>query len=651
MISPKDQPKKRPPKDSMTLLPCFYFVELPIVASSMASLYFLELTDVLRPAQAGFHCRDRALSMPYVQGSEELLPPLLLLSLAFAGPAAAIMLGEGLLYCLQSWLKLRPRSEVNINAGGCNFNSFLRRTVRFVGVQIFGLLATALVTDVMQLATGYHTPFYLTVCQPNYTLPGVSCERNSYITRDICSGPDLHAILAARKSFPSQHATLSAFAAVYISMYFNSTLSDSTRLLKPVLVFGFCMAAVLAGLTQVTQHHSHPTDVYAGFLIGAAIAAYLALYSVGNFQSPAPPPQPPPPPPPPAREDALRTLLQRGHASVYHKGGACGSGEEPRRGAEPRRQARREKVSSADVELLAPRGSMGKETMVTFSNTLPRVGCPDNARRPLTFLAPPLGPLASEWKQRSLEFWGAGPGEEPELDREGVGERSATPSPLYPGRGGGVAMATVSTPPRAVAPPLLHIPEEAGAPPLSPVPHGAAATPGRSEQGGAAGSVLTLGGASGSVLTVGGAAGATPGPFRPPTQPRVAQVIAMSSPRPSDTPSSSSCASSTCSSESACGHAPHRILTINAHAPHHPLVPGPAPPSPANGAPWPHLRQLGPARSLSPAQEPPEAPPPCVGIGQRALSVERAGLTERALLGGIPPPQSALRGSLPHNQH
>ena len=69
----------------------FHFpLQLPIVASSMASLYFLELTDVLQPAQAGFHCHDRTLSMPYMEGSEELLPLLLLLSLAFAGPAASV---------------------------------------------------------------------------------------------------------------------------------------------------------------------------------------------------------------------------------------------------------------------------------------------------------------------------------------------------------------------------------------------------------------------------------------------------------------------------------------------------------------------------------------------------------------------------------
>lgn len=66
------------------------------------------------------------------------------------------------------------------------------------GVHVFGLLATALVTDVIQLATGYHTPFFLTVCQPNYTAPGVSCDNNAYVTQDICMGKDQYAIMSAR---------------------------------------------------------------------------------------------------------------------------------------------------------------------------------------------------------------------------------------------------------------------------------------------------------------------------------------------------------------------------------------------------------------------------------------------------------------------
>lgn len=68
-------------------------------------------------------------------------------------------------------------------------------------------------------------------------------------------------------------------------MYFNSTISDSTKLLKPVLVFAFAIAAAVTGLTQITQHRSHPIDVYVGFLIGAFIAAYLVSFRNISNQS------------------------------------------------------------------------------------------------------------------------------------------------------------------------------------------------------------------------------------------------------------------------------------------------------------------------------------------------------------------------------
>lgn len=61
-------------------------------------------------------------------------------------------------------------------------------------------------------------------------------------------------------------------------MYFNSTISDSTKLLKPVLVFAFAIAGALASLTQITQYRSHPIDVYVGFIIGAGVAVYLVRH-------------------------------------------------------------------------------------------------------------------------------------------------------------------------------------------------------------------------------------------------------------------------------------------------------------------------------------------------------------------------------------
>ncbi|XP_035023077.2 phospholipid phosphatase-related protein type 3a isoform X2 [Hippoglossus stenolepis] len=636
MTSPKNKAKKRPPKDSMTLLPCFYFVELPIVLSSLVSLYFLELTDVLSPAMVGFRCHDRDLSMPYVETGDELIPLLMLLSLAFAGPAASIMMGEGLMYCMQSKLKTCPKSESSINAGGCSFNSFLRRTVRFVGVHVFGLLATALVTDVIQLATGYHAPFFLTVCQPNYTAPGVSCDNNAYVTQDICMGKDQYAIMSARKTFPSQHATLSGFAAVYISMYFNASINSTTKLLKPLLVFAFCMAAGLSGLTQITQHRSHPIDVYVGYLIGAGIGVYLAVYAVGNFKASDEDSPSLQKLAPALQKDSLRVLSQRSHDSLYRKtprvsesreelGAGLGSGA--------RSKVRREKASlaslkraSADVELLATRGPMGKETMVTFSNTLPRVANgnspispsdePVTTQRHMTFHVP-FDPqksrqLVSEWKQRSLELRSQSSRDEEEDDeQDGGDEGGATagdggdmgmPSSLYPTVQANKGIATPTGVRMVVAPPLVHIPEEASRPP--PVSPKSAKTRAKWLSLTEGGSVKEPGPGPIAVSTP-----RVPSmqPNQPPSQHRITQVIAMSKPQSHGHITSSAKTSEGGSSSgggSNCSESPYyripsdrdsctgsnpgsiagsgSIVTIDAHAPHHPVVRVSA----ANGKPW-----------------------------------------------------------------
>ncbi|KAG8126822.1 hypothetical protein E2320_022083 [Naja naja] len=484
MISAKD--KAKAPKDSMTLLPCFYFVELPIVASSIVTLYFLELTDLFRPAKVGFQCYDRALSMPY------------------------IMVGEGIVYCLQSKMKGRSNTEGSINAGGCNFNSFLRRTVRFVGVHVFGLCATALVTDVIQLATGYHAPFFLTVCKPNYTLLAISCDSNPYITQDICSGQDQHAILSAR-----------------------------------------------------SLHH---------------VPCYTQAYhAVGNFRAPIEKA----PSHPPAK-DALRALTQRGHDSVYHQNKSVSTDElNPQTRLEGmNRQVPREKNSlgslkraSVDVDLLAPRSPMGKENMVTFSNTLPRVSTPsmdDPARRHMTIHVPVDASrskqLITEWKQKSVEGRGMTLAEEVARrvasDSLAGEEEDHIPPSLYPTVQARTAERASMGPrvliqPRPRATQLVHIPEESQA------NAGANISPKSSSAVRAKWMMMAEKGAAQRVAN----------------PPRLMQVIAMSK-QPgmvSVTPKHSETSSSSTSSDSSQYCSPSErdsssVVTIDAHAPHHPVV-------------------------------------------------------------------------------
>uniref|UniRef100_A0A2R8NEB8 Phospholipid phosphatase related 4 n=1 Tax=Callithrix jacchus TaxID=9483 RepID=A0A2R8NEB8_CALJA len=255
-MSAKERPKGKVIKDSVTLLPCFYFVE--------------------------------------------------------------IMLGEGILYCCLSKRRNGVGLEPNINAGGCNFNSFLRRAVRFVGVHIFGLCSTALITDIIQLSTGYQAPYFLTVCKPNYTSLNVSCKENSYIVEDICSGSDLTVINSGRKSFPSQHATLAAFAAVYVSGLYavgNFLPSDESM---------FHHREALRSLTDLNQD---PNRV---------LSAKNGSSSDGIAHT--------------------EGILNRNHRDASSLTNL--------------------KRANADVEIITPRSPMGKENMVTFSNTLPRANTP-----------------------------------------------------------------------------------------------------------------------------------------------------------------------------------------------------------------------------------------------------------------------------------
>ncbi|XP_038853271.1 phospholipid phosphatase-related protein type 3-like [Salvelinus namaycush] len=408
-------------------------------------------------------------------------------------------------------------------------------------------------------------------------------------------------------------------------MYLNSVISSSTKLVKPVLVFGYCLAAGIAGLTQITQHRCHPRDVYVGYAIGAGIGVYLSLYAVGNFRSSEEDCLPQPvrraaSPPQQQREVVVRGRAQRGHvsqhSSLYRSKTPRPSDSREELGTgrckvrDEGREVRREKASvaslkraSADVELLAPRGPMGKETMVTFSNTLPRVANGSSSISP--------------------------PGDDPSNQRHMTFHLSFDPRRSQPRlRPPLSAIRAVATATPAPAP-LVHVPKEgirhpptvSPLPPtVSPLPPSVSSLPPPvSPKSAVTRAKLMSLNQGGERAREGPIPVTTPRvPTQPHNQPRVAQVIAMSkqhgpissSAKGSDSASSCGGGSSTGSSESPYYRVPSdhdshtgsvtgSIVTIDAHAPHHPVVrvsssastrsngtPGARVTAAGNGSPW-----------------------------------------------------------------
>ncbi|XP_072306547.1 phospholipid phosphatase-related protein type 4-like [Eucyclogobius newberryi] len=192
----------------------------------------------------------------------------------------------------------------------------------------------------------------------------------------------LHLFSHYRKSFPSQHATLASFAAVYVSMYFNSTLTDSSKLLKPLLVFSFIISAIICGLTRIIQYKNHAVDVYLGFLLGGAIAVYLGLFAVGNFQ-PSEDSSPPAPLQPHRPTCSLPHISQE--AVMHHMQMKAMAGEALlptshsdgllHRGL-PQQRPEDGLKGHPEGDTLSPRSPQSKEAYMAFSHTLPRVHTP-----------------------------------------------------------------------------------------------------------------------------------------------------------------------------------------------------------------------------------------------------------------------------------
>uniref|UniRef100_A0A8C7YSR4 Phospholipid phosphatase related 2a n=1 Tax=Oryzias sinensis TaxID=183150 RepID=A0A8C7YSR4_9TELE len=82
-------------KSSSTILPCFLFVELVIMAGTVLLAYYFEYTDTFPVHIQGFFCYDKSFSKPYPGPDERSkIPPVLIYSLVTAIPTFTVRLGS-----------------------------------------------------------------------------------------------------------------------------------------------------------------------------------------------------------------------------------------------------------------------------------------------------------------------------------------------------------------------------------------------------------------------------------------------------------------------------------------------------------------------------------------------------------------------------
>jgi hypothetical protein len=145
-------------------------------------------------------------------------------------------------------------------------------------VHVFGLCVTALITDVLQLSTGQHAPYWLAVCRPNLTHINLSSCEDAFILEDICSGPDPALISTGRQG------TLPLDLSVCLSVRLYTCLSLGLPVSIPVCLYVSLSVALSVCLSDsIPVCLSVPVCLYNRLCLPFRLS--ISLLSSNNFIS------------------------------------------------------------------------------------------------------------------------------------------------------------------------------------------------------------------------------------------------------------------------------------------------------------------------------------------------------------------------------
>ncbi|XP_008305329.1 phospholipid phosphatase 3 isoform X2 [Cynoglossus semilaevis] len=255
-------------------------IVLDILCLLLAMLPSLVLhRSSVRPYQRGLYCSDTSLKYPYKKST---VSSAVLTSFGLTLPVVSIVIGE----CF----RIHQLHEGTKSFVG---NPYVAALYKQMGVFLFGCAVSQSFTDIAKVSVGRMRPHFIDVCRPDFST--IDCSLG-YITNYTCTGNESD-VQEARKSFFSGHASFSMFTMLYLAFYLQSRFTwRGARLLRPLLQFTLLMMAFYTGLSRVSDHKHHPTDVLAGFVQGALVA-YCIVFYVSDLFKPrvklvTPPPSP-----------------------------------------------------------------------------------------------------------------------------------------------------------------------------------------------------------------------------------------------------------------------------------------------------------------------------------------------------------------------
>ncbi|CAF1178318.1 unnamed protein product [Rotaria magnacalcarata] len=245
-----------------------------VLVFAIVIAFLLRASDIFPVRQQRFLCDDARYYQSYEDANTErnyiILSNVTLYIICLTVPIVVVSIIE-LIRSFISYSAYRTRFVIRFK--DCLIRS-LARILKYMSVFTFGALATTVLTDILKIMSGRLRPYFLTLCNPDQK----SCNGMGLTDAEfVCLSKNMTGLLReARLSFPSLHASLSMYSAMFLAIYLHREIRiERVRIVKPFLILSIITLSVVAGGVRLASNKNHWEDVAFGFALGAIMATYL----------------------------------------------------------------------------------------------------------------------------------------------------------------------------------------------------------------------------------------------------------------------------------------------------------------------------------------------------------------------------------------
>ncbi|ESN97052.1 hypothetical protein HELRODRAFT_193353 [Helobdella robusta] len=277
----------------LTVLPALLAVVLAILPGSILSLF-------IQPKIEGFFCGDESIRLPQKPDSFTNRMLAMFVFLPFFTVA---------IFCeaIQGYLSYKDhKQQLVINhrhlQSDSNKSDLKAAQKRYIvsTLQTFGHLTFCYIYGhcfifslvfITKFTVGRPRPSFIDVCKPiylsrNFTCDGTVATKHIYVDNYECESEDSRTmtIIDARReiktSFPSGHAALAIYSAVFIAIYLQNlkNCNKFVRLARIVTQSYILLVAFYAAVSRVSDHRHHATDVLGGLAIGVTVGLLMMIH-------------------------------------------------------------------------------------------------------------------------------------------------------------------------------------------------------------------------------------------------------------------------------------------------------------------------------------------------------------------------------------